>query len=261
MLRMLLLFGLGWPAAAQNGPADREQAARNLISNAAQALAERRAAGFLEAFDPPLAEKLRKPAEALVAGYEIQPALEFVSATVDDHGVALVVDWNLRVEAREGLRSITHREKRADCRVESRGGALRIVAMNGALAAPGLFSPPNVDGAWDLMQSAARALSQADSPAAGFMAFFDSKLPGYEALRSGAEALAGQGEVDSRISLDSDEGTDDVRTLEVDWTLEVVNSETRIRILQRESELTFKVERRGKRWVIASLSPMDFFAK
>ena len=111
------------------------------------------------------------------------------------------------------------------------------------------------------MQSAARALSQADSPAAGFMAFFDSKLLGYEALRSGAEALAGQGEVNSSISLDSDEGTDDVRTLEVDWTLEVVNSETRIRILQRESELTFKVERRGKRWVIASLSPMDFFAK
>ena len=75
--------------------------------------------------------------------------------------------------------------------------------MNGALAAPGPFSPPNVDGAWDLIQSAARALSQADSPAAGFMAFFDSKLPGYEALRSGAEALAGQGEVDSSISLDS----------------------------------------------------------
>lgn len=77
MLRALLLIALAWPAATQSVPADREQAARDLVSNAAQALAERRAAGFLDALDAPLAEKLRKPVEALVPAYDIQPASSF----------------------------------------------------------------------------------------------------------------------------------------------------------------------------------------
>lgn len=261
MLRALLLIALAWPAAAQSVPADREQAARELISNAAQALAERRTPGFLEAFDRPLAERLRKPVEALVRAYDIQPAPEFLSATADDRGVALTLDWKLDLTAREGQRAITHRQKRMGCRVALRDGALRIVALDGALDAPGFFSPPDVDGAWDLLQSAARSLSQPDSPAAGFLASFDSNLPGYEALRSGAEALAAQGEVDSTIGLTSDEGTDAARTMEVGWTLEVVNSETRIRILQREAQLTFKVERRGKRWLIVSVAPLDLFTR
>jgi len=265
LLRALLLIASAWPAAAQSGPADQRQAARDLVSNAAQALAERRAAGFLEAFDKPLAAQLRKPVEALLQSYDVQPALEFLSATADNRGVALAIDWKLDLTAREGLRGITHREKRVSCRVESRDGVLRMVAFGDspevAPGAPGLFSPPDVSGAWDLLESAARALSQPDTPAAGFMASFDSKLPGYEALRNGAEGLAAQGEVDSTISLTSDEGTDTVRTLEVEWTLEVVNAATGIRILQRESQLICKIERRGKRWTIVSLAPLDFFTK
>jgi hypothetical protein len=262
--RALLLIALAWPAAAQNAPADQQQAARDLVSNAAQALAERRAAGFLEAFDTPLAEKLRKPVEALVRSYDVQPALEFLSATEDDRGVALGIDWKLDLTAREGQRGITHRQKRVSCRVESRDGALRIVVFgvpDGALDASGFFSPPDVSGAWDLLQSAARALSQPSTPVVGFLAAFDSKLPGYEALRNGADALAAQGEVDSTIGLTTDQGTDTTRTLEVEWTLEVVNADTGIRILQRESDLTCKVERRGKRWVITSLTPLEFFTR
>ena len=263
--RALLLIALAWPAAAQSAPADREQAARDLVSKAAQALAERRAAGFLEAFDRPPAEKLRKPVEALVRSYDVRPALDFVSSTADDRGVALVVDWTLDLTAREGQRGITHRQRRVNCRLESRDGALRIVTfgdnLDGTPGAPGLFSPPDVSGAWDLLQSAARALSQPDTPAAGFLAAFDSKVAGYEALRNGAEALAAQGQVNSTIGLTSDEGTDATRTIEVDWTLEVVNSQTGIRILQREADLTVKVELRGKRWLIVSCTPLDFFTK
>jgi len=262
--RALLLIALAWPAAAQSAPADREQAARDLVSKAAQALAERRAAGFLENFDQPLAAQLRKSVEALVPAYDIQPALEFLSATADDRGVTLGIDWKLDLAAREGQRAVTHRQRQVSCRVESRDGAPRIVSfadnLNGTPGAPGLFSPPGVDGAWDLLHSAVSALSQSGG-AAGFLAAFDSKLPGYEALRTGAEALAAQGEVDSTIGLTSDEGTDAARTLEVDWTLEVVNAATGIRILQREADLTFKIERRGKRWLIVSLSPLDFFTK
>jgi len=260
-LRALLLIGLAWPAAAQSGPADREQAARDLVSKAAQSLAERSASGFLEALEPPLAEKLRKPVEALVRSYDIQAALEFLSATEDERGVALGIEWKLDLTAREGQRSITHRQKRVTCRVESRDGALRIVALDGIFEAPGIFSVPDVDGAWDLLQSAARALSQPDTPATGFLAAFDSKLPGYEAVRTGAEALTAQGQANSTIALTSHEGTDAARTLEVEWTLEIVNAETGIRILQREAPLTFKIERRGKRWLIVSLTPLEFFAK
>src|ERR1019366_3629487 len=154
--RALLLIALAWPAAAQSGPGEREQSARELMSNAAQALRERRTTGFLEAFDRPLADPLRKPVEALVRSYDVQSAPEFLSVTADDRGVALTIDWKLDLTAREGQRSITHRQKRVGCRVELRGDALRIVALD----APGFFSPPDVDSAWDLLQSAARALSQ-----------------------------------------------------------------------------------------------------
>jgi hypothetical protein len=191
LLRALLLIALAWPAAAQSGPADQQQAARDLVSNAAQALAERRAAGFLEALDKPLAAQLRKPVEALLQSYDVQPALEFLSATADNRGVALAIDWKLDLTAREGLRGITHREKRVSCRVESRDGALRIVAFGDSPEAlpgrPAFSLRPMWTAPGTCSQSAARALSQPDTPAAGFLAAFDSKLPGYEALRNGAE--------------------------------------------------------------------------
>jgi hypothetical protein len=257
--RALVLLALVWPAAAQTTPADQEQAARELISNAGRALAARHAAVFLEALDRPLADQLRKPVEALLQRYDVQPSVDFLSVTGDGPGVAVSFDWKLSLTTREGQRAVTHREKRAACRVEWRAGAPRITSFVGVFNAPAFLAPPDVDGAWDLLQSAARALSQPDSPSAGFLAAFDSKLPAYEVLRSGAETLAARGEVDSTIGLTSNEGTDTARTIEVDWTLEVVNSESRIRITQREAQLTFKIERRGKRWVIVSVTPLEFF--
>jgi len=260
MLRALLLSGMAWQVAAQSGPADPEKAARDLIQNAAQALAERRATGFLEAFDRPLAERLRKPVEALVRDYDIERALEFRSAAGDERGAALSVDWKLDLTAREGQRDITHRQKRLECRVAVRDGAPRIVSLDGAFEGAGFFAPPDVDGAWDLLESAARALSERDKPVAGFLAFFDSKLPGYEALRNGAEGLAAQGEIDSSIALSGNEGTDAARSITVDWTLEVVHADTSMRILRREADLTLEVERRGKGWLVTAIAPLDFFA-
>jgi len=261
VLRALLLLGLAWPAAAQSAPADRERAARDLIANAAGSLAGRDAAGFLAAFAPSLADQLRKPIEALARDYEIQPALQFVNASAENNGIAFTIDWNMSLTAREGQRGVTHRHEVVSCSVELHGGLPRIAALEGKNApdAAAFFSPPDVGGAWDLLQGAARALSQPDSPAAGFLAAFDSRMPGYEALRIGAQDLAARGEVDSTIGLTSDEGTDTVRTIEADWTLEVVDSGTRIRILQHEAPLVFTIERRGKRWVIVSLRPPDFF--
>jgi hypothetical protein len=261
MLRALLPIAMAWPAAAQSGAADREQAARDVVTNAVQALVDRHAATFLEALDKPIADKLRKPVEALLRSFDVQPAIEFVSATTDDRGVALAGDWKLDLAAREGLRSVTHRQRRVTCRIEARDGAPKIVTLDGVLDAPGLFSPPDIDGAWDLLESAARLLSQRDAPAAGFLSAFDSKFPGYESLRDGAESLAGRGEVDSTVGLTTDEGTDTARTLEVGWTFEVVNPDTGMRILQRESPVTAKLERRGKRWVIVSIAPIEFFTK
>jgi len=267
MRRCISLIGLAWLAVAQSGP-DREKPARELLSNAAQALAARDGAGFLDAFDQPLAAKLRKPVESLIAGYEIQPAIEFLSATAGDRGVDLSLDWKLDLTAHEGQRGITHRTRRFQCRIEPRGNRLRIVSFDGP-DMPGFFAPPKVDGAWDLLLWTARALSQdprsfghgASVTVAGFMACFDSKMPGREDLRAGAEGLIATGEADSTLELKSDEGTDTARTLIVDWTLEVVNPTTQIRIWQREADLTFRVERRGKDWVIVAVTPLDLFTK
>jgi len=271
MRRALLSIGLAWAAAAQDAPADRVAAARDLISKAAQALADRRPAAFLEALDRPLAGRLRKPVEALIQDYDLQPALQFVSVTAEDRGTTLAIDWKLDLTAREGERGTTHRARRLECRVEPRNGALRIVSLGGAFDAPGFFAPPDIDGAWDLLESAARALNQefrsAEPPppvsvrVAGFLSLFDSSFPGVEALRGKVEGLMTQGEVDSSLELTSNEGTDSVRTVAVDWILEVVDNDTGMRILRREADLTFHIERRGKRWLIVSLAPLDFFTK
>jgi len=265
-LRALLVFASAWPAAAQSGLTNPEQAARELIAQAAQALAGRHAAGFLEAFDRPLADQLRKPVGALVQDYSIQPALEFLDGAASGGGITVTLKWNMDLTAREGQRSVTHRHWLVDCSVAPRDGALRITRFSGnheplssTQGPAALFAPPRVDGAWDLLQAAARALSQPDTPAAGFLALFDARMPEYEKLRAGADGLAAEGQLNSSIGLTSDEGSDTARTLEVDWTLEVVHSETGMRIAQRERQLTFQMERRGKRWLITSLAPADFF--
>ena len=95
--------------------------------------------------------------------------------------------------------------------------------------------------------------------AAGFLANIDRGMASYEALRTAVTALAGNSEVESSVELVSNDGDDSRRTLEVDWTLEMVNPDTGIRVAERHERVKCQVEWRDRRWRITGLEPLSFF--
>lgn len=104
----------------------------------------------------------------------------------------------------------------------------------------------------DVFRTASEAL--ADKDPAGFLAKFDSKMPGYATLHDEIVELLDHSDVGSGWEVVSYEGGEDpTRTLQLDWTLEVNEDQPRRQVLK------FRIERQGKKWKIVSLDPIDFF--
>jgi hypothetical protein len=112
----------------------------------------------------------------------------------------------------------------------------------------------------EFFEDVTRALASAhtDNPrlpisAAAFLDKFDSAMPGYAELRENVEDLVSRSTVGSAVEFVTDDGDDNKRTLDVDWTLEIEDR------LPRRQVLKCIIERRGKTWKITSLAPVDFF--
>ena len=110
----------------------------------------------------------------------------------------------------------------------------------------------------NVFSAAAEALVNDD--AAAFLDKFDRAMPGYATLQTNIEGLLAAYDIGSTIEVVTDEGDDQKRMVELDWLLlvtqkDAVNSsqETRRRVVK------CRLERRGKRWKITSLEPVDFF--
>ena len=110
----------------------------------------------------------------------------------------------------------------------------------------------------NVFSAAAEALINDDS--AAFLDHFDRNMPDYAVLRNNIEGLLAAYEVGSTIEVVSDEGTDEKRTVSLDWLLVTSeknavngNQQTRRRIVK------CTLERRGKQWKITGLEPIDFF--
>jgi hypothetical protein len=116
----------------------------------------------------------------------------------------------------------------------------------------------------DLFTGLAASLSAND--AQQFMAAFDREMPGYDKLRQEVTALvgprAGNGvyltEIASYVDVVSDEGDAQHRTVEVDWRMRVKRRGDAVSA-PREQRLQCKLEKRGKKWKIVSLTPLEFF--
>jgi hypothetical protein len=109
-----------------------------------------------------------------------------------------------------------------------------------------------------VFRDAAEALTNDD--AAAFLDNFDRDMPGYASLRTNIEGMLAAYEVGSTIEVVSDEGDDQTRNVELDWVLlatrkDAINSaqETRRQVVK------CRLERRGKRWKITRLEPVDLF--
>jgi hypothetical protein len=109
-----------------------------------------------------------------------------------------------------------------------------------------------------VFRGVAEALTNDD--AAAFLDNFDRDMPEYATLRTNIEGMLAAYEVGSTIEMVSDEGDDQTRNVELDWLLlatrkDAINSaqETRRRVVK------CRLDRRGKRWRITRLEPMDLF--
>ena len=111
---------------------------------------------------------------------------------------------------------------------------------------------------WDLLASMASALSAGN--AIEFMNAFDPAMPGYEALRADVTALVSEADVQSSIELVEEEGDDRSRAVELDWLVRIVDRQDDAVAERRQERVKCRVEKSGKKWSIAGLEPLRFFA-
>jgi hypothetical protein len=137
---------------------------------------------------------------------------------------------------------------------------MRAVLCIAITLASGLRGADPPRGVVEFFDAVTRALADAhtDNPrlpisAAVFLDKFDSSMPGYPELRENVEDLVSRSKLGSAVEFVTDDGDENKRTLDVDWTLEIEDR------LPRRQVLKCTIERRGKMWKITSLAPVDFF--
>jgi hypothetical protein len=110
----------------------------------------------------------------------------------------------------------------------------------------------------DLLRDAAGAMAEGN--ARRFLSFVDPSLPGYARLGRDVTALIEQYEVTSAIEPLSDEGDEQSRTLQLDWYLQIRTRDLTGVLERRRQAIKCRVEKRGKKWRITALEPLEFFA-
>ncbi len=95
---------------------------------------------------------------------------------------------------------------------------------------------------------------------ASFLDSFDRNMPGYAALQDNVKGLLAAYDVGATIEEITDQGDDQKRTVELDWLL-ILTQKGAINSPQqtRRQPVKCTVERRGKKWKITALEPLDFF--
>ena len=110
----------------------------------------------------------------------------------------------------------------------------------------------------DLIVDLAASLSAGN--VALFMKAFDPKMPGYAKLRENVTGLIAQGDVQSLIDPLEDEGDDRRRAEQLQWTLLLHRGQEAASSARRERVVKCTVEKRGGKWWIVELEPIEFFA-
>jgi hypothetical protein len=110
---------------------------------------------------------------------------------------------------------------------------------------------------WDLLSQVASALSERN-PAA-FLEAFDPAMPGYGQLRDNITALLRNAEVQSSIELESDEGSGQSRTVELDWLLRIRPDPDATASTRRQQHVKCRLQKTGKKWRIVWFEPLALF--
>jgi hypothetical protein len=107
----------------------------------------------------------------------------------------------------------------------------------------------------DFFRSAATELGDAhrDGSARAFLDHFDRSMPGYAEFSDRIERMASAGEVTATIDFVNTKGDSGKLTMDLDWLLQLEGERPKRAVLQ------CTIEKRGKKWKITSLAPLDFF--
>ena len=111
---------------------------------------------------------------------------------------------------------------------------------------------------FDLFAKIASALSDGDPGI--FIDAIDPGMPGVEDFRRRIVALTDLADLTNSIEIYSDTGDDTHRTDDLDWFLEIVGKSEPHPLERRRKVVKFHLERKGKKWKIMSIDPMNFFA-
>jgi len=111
---------------------------------------------------------------------------------------------------------------------------------------------------WESVTEMAAALARGSD--VGFLAVCDSKMAGYSALRANIAALVAAADVESGIDPVSNTGDEQARDVEVDWQISMVDRSGLQRVTRRRQVVKCRFEKRGRKWKVATLDPVAFFA-
>jgi len=118
----------------------------------------------------------------------------------------------------------------------------------------------------DLFGSMVNSLTACNPQA--FLAAFDKTMPGYNQLTVNVTALINEFVVESVVDFNKDEGNDQKREVEADWLLTLrprltqycENPQPVMATATREQVLKCTLAREGRKWKVAALEPVEFFA-
>ena len=133
------------------------------------------------------------------------------------------------------------------------------------LAALAFEDPPK--DVIDFFRSLAATLADADRDlsvpeerrrprhATEFLDHFDKSMPGYADFSSQIEDMLGAGEVATSIEFVNSDGNDKKRILDLDWMLQCGGQSPKRAVIK------CTIEKRGKKWKITSIGPIEFFKR
>jgi hypothetical protein len=118
----------------------------------------------------------------------------------------------------------------------------------------------------DFFRSVAATLADADREASEakigrprhaseFLDHFDKAMPGYAEFSNQIEDMVGAGEVSTNIDFINTGGDARKMTLDLDWVLACEGQRPKRAVIQ------CTIEKRGKKWKITSIAPVDFFKR
>jgi hypothetical protein len=133
---------------------------------------------------------------------------------------------------------------------------LRLVLLLLAFATPLRADSEQV--VTDVVSTLTSALSENNSEL--FLKTLDHKMPGYGQIEQNVIALMAQTLISCSVEVISTGGTEAAPTADLDWYMSLKSQQDYNVIERRRTKVTIALEKRGKKWVVTSFSPLSLFA-